>query len=63
MLEIFTKLEQKWLPHCENTKKTRILSIDGDGTTTIVSGSALIHLENQIRLKTGDANSLPNVHY
>jgi hypothetical protein len=62
-LEIFTNLEQKWLSHCENTKKTRILSIDSGGTTTIVAGSALIHLENQIRLKTGDANALPHVHY
>ncbi|XP_062145165.1 probable inactive patatin-like protein 9 [Alnus glutinosa] len=56
-LEIFTKLEQKWLSHCENTKKTRILSIDGGGTTTIVVGSALIHLEDQIRLKTGDSRA------
>jgi len=56
-LEIFTKLEQKWLSHCENTKKTRILSIDGGGTTTIVAGSALIHLEDQIRLQTGDSHA------
>lgn len=56
-LEIFTKLEQKWLSHCENTKKTRILSIDGGGTTGIVAGAALIHLEDQIRLKTGDPHS------
>ncbi|CAL9023740.1 unnamed protein product [Prunus brigantina] len=56
-LEIFTKLEQKWLSHCETTKKTRILSIDGGGTTGIVSGAALIHLEDQIRLKTGDAHA------
>ncbi|KAL5561679.1 hypothetical protein UlMin_031426 [Ulmus minor] len=53
-LEIFSKLEQKWLSHCETTKKTRILSIDGGGTTAIVAGAALIHLEDQIRLKTGD---------
>ncbi|KAE8663687.1 putative inactive patatin-like protein 9 [Hibiscus syriacus] len=53
-LEIFTKLEQKWLSHCETTKKVRILSIDGGGTTGIVAGAALIHLEDQIRLKTGD---------
>lgn len=56
-LEIFTKLEQKWLSHCETTKKTRILSIDGGGTTGIVSGAALIHLEDQIRLKTGDSHA------
>lgn len=56
-LEIFTKLEQKWLSHCENTKKTRILSIDGGGTTSIVAGAALIHLEDQIRLKTGDSDA------
>ncbi|KAJ9171962.1 hypothetical protein P3X46_015256 [Hevea brasiliensis] len=53
-LEIFSKLEQKWLSHCENAKKKRILSIDGGGTTGIVAGAALIHLEDQIRLKIGD---------
>ncbi|KAF5731535.1 patatin-related family protein [Tripterygium wilfordii] len=52
-LEIFSKLEQKWLSHCENTNKTRVLSIDGGGTG-IVAGASLIHLEEQIRLKTGD---------
>lgn len=56
-LEIFTKLEQKWLSHCETTKKIRILSIDGGGTTGIVAGAALIHLEDQIRLKTGDPHA------
>ncbi|CAK9151068.1 unnamed protein product [Ilex paraguariensis] len=55
-LEIFSKLEQKWLYHCEG-KKTRVLSIDGGGTTGIVAGAALIHLEDQIRAKTGDSNS------
>ncbi|KAB5568373.1 hypothetical protein OIU77_025871 [Salix suchowensis] len=53
-LEIFSKLEQKWLSHCETTKKTRVLSIDGGGTIGIVAGAALIHLEDQICLKTGD---------
>ncbi|KAJ0052271.1 probable inactive patatin-like protein 9 [Pistacia vera] len=56
-LEIFSKLEQKWLSHCETTKKTRVLSIDGGGTTCIVAGTALIHLEDQIRLKTGDPDA------
>ncbi|KAK7856785.1 probable inactive patatin-like protein 9 [Quercus suber] len=56
-LEIFTKLEQKWLSHCETTKKTRILSIDGGGTSGIVAGAALLHLEDQIRLKTGDPHA------
>ncbi|XP_039032515.1 probable inactive patatin-like protein 9, partial [Hibiscus syriacus] len=56
-LEIFTKLEQKWLSHCETTKKVRILSIDGGGTTSIVSGASLIHLEDQIRLKTSDPHA------
>ncbi|GFZ06033.1 PATATIN-like protein 9 [Actinidia rufa] len=54
-LEIFSKLEQKWLYHCEG-KKTRVLSIDGGGATAIVAGAALIHLEDQIRVKTGDSN-------
>ncbi|XP_062021611.1 probable inactive patatin-like protein 9 [Rosa rugosa] len=56
-LEIFTKLEQQWLSHCEASKKTRILSIDGGGTTGIVAGQALIHLEDQIRLKTRDPHA------
>ncbi|KAL6968318.1 putative inactive patatin-like protein 9 [Sarracenia purpurea var. burkii] len=55
-LEIFSKLEQKWLYHCEG-KKTRILSIDGGGTTGIVAGAFLMHLEDQIRAKTGDSHS------
>lgn len=56
-LEIFTKLEQKWLSHCEIAKKTRVLSIDGGSTTGIVAGAALVHLEDQIRLKTGDPHA------
>ncbi|OAY61668.1 probable inactive patatin-like protein 9 [Manihot esculenta] len=56
-LEIFSKLEQKWLFHCDNAKKTRILSIDGGGTTGIVAGAALIHLEDQIRIKIGDPHA------
>ncbi|KAL0371309.1 UNVERIFIED_CONTAM: putative inactive patatin-like protein 9 [Sesamum angustifolium] len=55
-LEIFSKLEQKWLHHCEG-KKTRVLSIDGGGTTGIVSSAALVHLEYQIQEKTGDSNA------
>ncbi|KAJ1384080.1 putative glycosyltransferase [Sesbania bispinosa] len=35
-----------------DTKKTRILSIDGGGTTAIVISDALVHLEEQIRLQT-----------
>ncbi|KAJ0453809.1 putative patatin-like phospholipase domain, Acyl transferase/acyl hydrolase/lysophospholipase [Helianthus annuus] len=56
-LEIFSKLEKKWLSHCEGTKKTRVLSIDGGGTSTTVSGASLIHLEEQIQAKTGDSNA------
>ncbi|KAG9157002.1 hypothetical protein Leryth_009050 [Lithospermum erythrorhizon] len=55
-LEIFSKLEHKWLYHIES-KKTRVLSIDGGGTTGIVAGTALIHLEEQIRSKTGNSNA------
>ncbi|KAK4273119.1 hypothetical protein QN277_021580 [Acacia crassicarpa] len=52
-LEIFSKLEQKWLfSRCETTDKTRILSIDGGGTTAVVAGTALVRLEDQIRLQT-----------
>lgn len=53
-LEIFSKLEQKWL---YEGKKTRVLSIDGGGTTGIVAGECLIHLEEQIRAKSGDSNA------
>ncbi|CAN1246829.1 Probable inactive patatin-like protein 9 [Linum grandiflorum] len=56
-LEIFSKLEQKWLSHCDAARKTRVLSIDGGGTTGIVAGAALVHLEDQIRLKAGDPNA------
>ncbi|CAN1766069.1 Probable inactive patatin-like protein 9 [Linum perenne] len=56
-LEIFSKLEQKWLSHCDAAKKTRVLSIDGGGTTGIVAGAALVHLEDQIRVKVGDPNA------
>lgn len=55
-LEIFSKLEQKWLHHCEG-KKTRVLSIDGGGPTGIVASAALVHLEDQIHEKTGDSNA------
>ncbi|CAL0316156.1 unnamed protein product [Lupinus luteus] len=53
-LEIFSKLEHKWLSHYQTNNKTHILSIDGGGTTAIVAGAALIHLEDQIRLQTSD---------
>ncbi|CAM8891516.1 unnamed protein product [Rhodiola kirilowii] len=56
-LEIFSKLEQKWLYDCESGKKTRVLSIDGGGTNGIVAGEALIHLEEQIRRKTNDPDA------
>ncbi|ESQ43751.1 hypothetical protein EUTSA_v10006027mg [Eutrema salsugineum] len=58
-VDIFTKLEQKWLSHCgDATRKTRILSIDGGGTTTgIVAGASVVHLEDQIRLQTGDPHA------
>ncbi|XAR58543.1 hypothetical protein NMG60_11013979 [Bertholletia excelsa] len=55
-LEIFSMLEQKWLCQGEG-KKTRILSIDGGGTTGIVAGAALILLEDQIKAKTGDSHA------
>lgn len=54
--EIFSKLEQQWLYHNDG-KKTRVLSIDGGGTTCAVAGAALIHLEDQIKAKTGDSNA------
>ncbi|KAK6937533.1 Patatin-like phospholipase domain [Dillenia turbinata] len=55
-LEIYSRLEQKWLSHCES-KKTRVLTIDGGGTSAIVSGAALIHLEHQIQAVTADSNA------
>ncbi|KFK35458.1 hypothetical protein AALP_AA5G286700 [Arabis alpina] len=56
-LDIFTQLEQKWLSHCDTTRKTRVLSIDGGGTTGIVAGASILHLEDQIRLQTGDPHA------
>ncbi|CAA3028314.1 probable inactive patatin-like protein 9 [Olea europaea var. sylvestris] len=55
-LEIFAKLEQKWLYHCDG-KKTRVLSIDGGGPTGIVAGAALVHLESQIQAITRDSQA------
>ncbi|KAK6940815.1 Patatin-like phospholipase domain [Dillenia turbinata] len=55
-LEIYSRLEQKWLFHCES-KKTRVLTIDGGGSSAIVSGAALIHLEHQIQAITADSNA------
>ncbi|GAB2281079.1 Probable inactive patatin-like protein 9 [Dionaea muscipula] len=55
-LEIFSKLEQNWL-HGSDGKKARILTIDGGGTSGVVSGTSLIHLESQIQSKTGDSTS------
>ncbi|KAL2489782.1 putative inactive patatin-like protein 9 [Forsythia ovata] len=54
-LEIFSKLEHKWLYHCEG-KKTWVLSIDGGGTTGIVASASLVHLESQIQTKTSDSH-------
>ncbi|CAI9288589.1 unnamed protein product [Lactuca saligna] len=56
-LEIFSKLEQQWLSQRETSKKTRVLSIDGGGTTGIPSAAALIYLEDQIQAKTGNPGS------
>ena len=56
-LEIFSKLEQQWLSHYEASTKTRILSIDGGGTTAIVAGASLVHLEDQIRAQTSDPHT------
>ncbi|KAL2488093.1 putative inactive patatin-like protein 9 [Forsythia ovata] len=52
-LEIFSKLEQKWLYDCEG-KKMWVLSIDGRETIGIVANIALFHLESQIQTKTSD---------
>ncbi|XP_057534127.1 probable inactive patatin-like protein 9 [Amaranthus tricolor] len=60
-MEIFSKLEQQWLSNNNNNsmatnKKTRILSIDGGGTSAAVALTFLVHLEEAIHLKTGDHN-------
>ncbi|CAM8928757.1 unnamed protein product [Rhodiola kirilowii] len=61
-LEIFSKLEQKWLHDshdCESGRKTRLLSIDGGITDSIsVSGEALVYLEDQIRRKTNNPDAM-----
>ncbi|EOA24206.1 hypothetical protein CARUB_v10017442mg [Capsella rubella] len=56
-LDIFTKLEQKWLSHCDSPRKTRILSIDGGGTSALVASASILHLEHQIRLQTRDPHA------
>ncbi|KAL8143162.1 hypothetical protein V2J09_016194 [Rumex salicifolius] len=58
-LEIFNKLEQKWLCDYDapSSKKARILSIDGGGTSSVVSAAALLSLESQIQSKTADPHA------
>ncbi|KAL9228558.1 hypothetical protein vseg_004122 [Gypsophila vaccaria] len=60
-MEIFSKLEQQWLssksPLISDTKKSRILSIDGGGTSVAVAGAFLVHLEETIQSKTGDSSA------
>ncbi|KAL2899499.1 putative inactive patatin-like protein 9 [Bienertia sinuspersici] len=53
-MEIFAKLEQQWLSN-NNNKKTRILSIDGGGTSAAIAVAFLVHLEEAIQAKTGDS--------
>ncbi|KAK9755947.1 hypothetical protein RND81_01G061500 [Saponaria officinalis] len=58
-MEIFSKLEQQWLSSQTTTasdaRKTKILTIDGGGTSVLVAGAFLIHLEDIIQVKTGDS--------
>lgn len=56
-LQIFSNLEQKWLSQCQNSHKTRILTIDGGGTTALVAGASLLYLEDQIRIKTANPHA------
>ncbi|XP_021722098.1 probable inactive patatin-like protein 9 [Chenopodium quinoa] len=61
-MEIFSKLEQQWLSSNNSNnggtaKKARILSIDGGGTSAVVAIAFLVHLEEVIRLKTGNHDS------
>ncbi|KAI4326505.1 hypothetical protein MLD38_031814 [Melastoma candidum] len=63
-VEIFTKLEQEWLSHSppsvpDSPKPARILSIDGASSSlpdiaSSVAASSLVHLEDNIRLRTSD---------
>ncbi|GAB2213855.1 hypothetical protein Droror1_Dr00018177 [Drosera rotundifolia] len=57
-LEIFSKLEHKWLysypTPTDTPKKTRILSIDGGNGFSAVAATSLVHLESQIQSKTSD---------
>lgn len=67
-LEIFSKLEQKWLSEPiyspASKPKTRILTIDGgmerDG---MVAAEALVHLETQIKVQTGNPNARITDHF
>ncbi|KAK9726974.1 hypothetical protein RND81_05G249500 [Saponaria officinalis] len=60
-MEIFSKLEQQWLSAqttlSNDTKKTKILTIDGGGTSVLIAGAFLIHLEESIQSKIGDSSA------
>ncbi|XP_051141646.1 probable inactive patatin-like protein 9 [Andrographis paniculata] len=56
-LEIFTEMEKKWLQQQCESQKTRVLSIDGGGTTAAVVCAALVHLEHQIQRRTGNSDA------
>lgn len=59
-MEIFSKLEQQWLSAqttlTSDTKKSKILTIDGGGTSALIAGAYLIHLEETLQAKTGDSS-------
>ncbi|KAH9611256.1 hypothetical protein KSS87_009725 [Heliosperma pusillum] len=59
-MEIFSKLEQQWLsttPPNSDTKKTKILTIDGGETSALISGAFLLHLETALQIKLNDSTA------
>ncbi|KAL9235441.1 hypothetical protein vseg_010199 [Gypsophila vaccaria] len=66
-MEIFSKLEHQWLSNLTttttatvvDTKKTKILSIDGGRTSTsaFISSAFLLHLEHTLQTKTSDTSA------
>ncbi|KAK9734541.1 hypothetical protein RND81_04G146700 [Saponaria officinalis] len=63
-MEIFSKLEQQWLSTLTttitttaDTKKNKILSIDGGGTSAFIAATFLVHLEQTLQTKTSDTTA------
>ncbi|XP_058097095.1 probable inactive patatin-like protein 9 [Magnolia sinica] len=52
--KIFSELEKEWFEDSSSRGRTRVLSIDGGGLKALISGQALVYLEQAIQTKTSD---------